>query len=414
MKVLVLSHMYPYALEPTFGLFVHDQVKELAGRCRVVVVSPTPLSPPALRRLTPRWARYASKPCQATLDGIAVHYPRYINPPGEHGFPLSAFFYGWAIRDLVARLKNTFGFDLIHAHAICPDGFAAARIGRPMAVPVVCTIHGGDINVYPHRTRLTRLVTEEAIHGVDAIVTVSAALKENTLALAVPRSEIQVIPNGVDLKRFAPLDRGQARVELGLPQDRKILVYASRLDQAKGLSYLLAALRRVLSRGSHCLLILLGEGPYREHLEQQANQLGLQDHVIFAGLRPPVEVVKWMSACDLVVQPSLTEGSPLPLYEAMACGRPVIASRVGGIPELIVSDDYGLLVPPADPEALGDALLCGLEKVWDTKRIERHGQRYTWGHVADQLIGLYEEVLASHEDSRGAHAGLHDCVEPER
>jgi glycosyltransferase involved in cell wall biosynthesis len=81
---------------------------------------------------------------------------------------------------------------------------------------------------------------------------------------------------------------------------------------------------------------------------------------------------------------------------------------------LIVSDDYGLLIPPADPEALGDALLCGLEKVWDTEGIERHGQRYTWGRVADQLIGLYEEVLASRRDSRGAHVGLHDRLEPER
>lgn len=414
MKVLVLSHMYPYALEPTFGLFVHDQVKELARRCEVIVVSPTPLSPPALRRLRPRWARYASKPSQATLDGIAVHYPRYLNPPGKHGFPLSAVFYGWAIRGLAARLKNTFGFDLIHAHAICPDGFAAARIGRTMGAPVVCTIHGGDINVYPDRTRLTRLVTAKAVCSVDAIVTVSAALEENTLALGAPKRAIRVIPNGVDLKRFAPIDKQQARAELGLPQDARILVFASRLDGAKGLSHLLAALRRMLSRGKHCLLVLLGEGPYREHLEQQANQLGLQDCLIFAGLRPHAEVARWMSACDLVVQPSLNEGSPLPVYEALACGRPVVASRVGGIPELIVSDDYGLLVPPADPEALGDALLCGLEKVWDTERIERHGQRYTWGRVADQLIGLYEEVLASHRDSRGAHAGLHDRLEPER
>jgi glycosyltransferase involved in cell wall biosynthesis len=405
MKVLILSHMYPYVLEPTFGLFVHDQVKELSKRCKVMVVSPTPLSPPIVRQLKPKWAHYASKPRETRLEGIAVHYPRYMNIPGEQGFPLSAFLYGWAIRGLLVMLKHTFDFDLIHAHAICPDGFAAARMGRQMGVPVVCTIHGADINVYPHRTRLTRIVTRKAISSVDVVITVSAALKDRTPALETPKREIRVIPNGVDLRRFDPVDRGQARAELGLPQDRKILVYASRLDEAKGLSHLLAALKKVVSRNSQCLLVLVGDGPYLQHLEQEATQLGLQDDVIFAGARPHAEIVRWMSASDLVVQPSLSEGSPLSAYEALACGRPMIASRVGGIPELIVSDDYGLLVPPADPEALAEALLSGLRKEWDVERIRSHGQQYTWGHVADQLITLYEEILAGHAEPRAADVG---------
>jgi teichuronic acid biosynthesis glycosyltransferase TuaC len=404
-KVLVLSHMYPYVLEPAFGLFVHDQVRELSRHCEVVVVSPTPLSPPIVRQRKAKWARYASKPRQTRLEGIAVHYPRYINIPGERGFPLSAFFYGWAIRGLTVALKNTFDFDLIHAHAICPDGFAAARIGRQIGVPVVCTIHGADINVYPHRTRLTRLVTRKAISSVDVVITVSAALKDRTLALETPKRGIRVIPNGVDLRRFDPIDRGQARAELGLPQDRRILVYASRLDEAKGLSYLLAALRKVLSHNNRCLLVLVGDGPYRQHLEQEATELGLQDDVIFAGPRPHAEIVKWMSASDLVVQPSLSEGSPLSVYEALACGRPMIASRVGGIPELITGDDYGLLVPPADPEALAEVLLSGFRKEWDAERIRSHGQKHTWEHVADQLICLYEEVLASHTDPHTTEAG---------
>jgi teichuronic acid biosynthesis glycosyltransferase TuaC len=408
MKVLVLSHMYPYALEPTFGLFVHDQVKELARRCEVIVVSPTPLSPPIVRRLKARWARYASKPSQTRLEGVEVHYPRYINVPGERGFPLSAFFYGWAIKGLVVRLKNTFDFDLIHAHAICADGFAAAQIGRQVGTPVVCTVHGADVNVYPHRTRLTRLVTRKAIRSVDVIITVSAALKEETLALETPKREIRVISNGVDLREFALVDRRQARAELGLPQDEKILVYASRLDKAKGLSYLLLAFKTVTERRGDSLLVLVGDGPYKHHLEQEIAELGLQGYVLLPGLRPHAEVARWISAGDLVVQPSLNEGSPLPVYEALACGRPMIASRVGGIPELIISDDYGLLGPPADPEALAEALLRGLRKEWDTERIRSHSEKYTWGHVADQLISLYEEILAGQTGSRVTYAGLHE------
>jgi teichuronic acid biosynthesis glycosyltransferase TuaC len=408
MKVLVLSHMYPYALEPTFGLFVHDQVKELARRCEVMVVSPTPLSPPIVRRLEARWARYASKPGQTGFEGIEVHYPRYINIPGERGFPLSAFFYGWAIKGLVVRLKNAFDFELIHAHAICPDGFAAAWLGRIVDTPVVCTIHGSDINIYPHRTRLTRLITQKAVRSIDMAITVSAALKEKTLELETPKRGIRIIPNGVDLGKFAPVDRQQARAELGLPQDGKILVYVSRLDEAKGLSYLLMALKRVLSGKGNCLLVLVGDGPYRARLNQEIAELGLGNNVRFAGLRPHNEIPKWISACDLVVQPSLNEGSPLPVYEALACGRPIIASGVGGIPELITSDDYGLLVPPANPEAMGEALLYGLRKEWDTERIRSHSQKYTWGRVADQLISLYEDVLASQTGSHVTQAGLYE------
>jgi len=406
MKVLVLSHMYPYALEPTFGLFVHDQVKELSRRCDVVTVSPTPLSPRVLRRLQPRWARYASKPRQTRLESIQVHYPRYLNIPGERGFPLSAFFCWWATRGLLLQIRNTFDFDLIHAHGICPDGFAAAQTGRQLGTPVVCTIHGADINLYPQRTRLTCLVTKRALGTVDTVITVSAALKERALALETPQRKIRVIPNGVDLRVFALMDRGQARAELGLDGDKVIFVYASRLVEAKGLSYLLMALKRVLDHNIDGLLVLVGEGPYRLQLERQVAQLDLHNHVVFAGFRPHAEIAKWMSACDLVVHPSLTEGSPLPIYEALACGRPAVASRVGGIPELITCDDYGLLVPPADAEALAEALLSAIQRDWDPGRLRSHAERYTWGHVADQLINLYEGVLAGHRESSAAHAAV--------
>ncbi len=310
MRVLILSHMYPYALEPTFGLFVHDQAKELSRRCEVVVLSPTPLSPPVVQRWRTRWIRYASKPRRTHLEGIEVHYPRYLNIPGARGFPLSAFFYWWAIRGLVVRLKRTFDFDLIHAHAICPDGFAATWLGRMVGIPVVCTIHGADINVYPYRTWLTRWVTRKAIRSVDMIITVSSELRANTLTLAGPRRDIQVIPNGVDLHKFTPMDRAQARSEMSLPQDKRILLYASRLDQAKGLSTLLMALKRLLRHDDNCLLVLAGEGPYQSRLCKQIAELELEGNVHLAGLRPHDEIPEWMSASDLVVVPSLQKGRP--------------------------------------------------------------------------------------------------------
>jgi glycosyltransferase involved in cell wall biosynthesis len=294
---------------------------------------------------------------------------------------------------LFEELKESFGFDLIHAHTICPDGLAAAWLGRRVGTPVVCTIHGADINLYPHETKLTRIVTQQAIRSVDALVTVSAELREKTLALETPVRDIRVIPNGVDLEQFAPQDAGLSRSELGLPQDKRIIVYASRLAAAKGLSDLLVAFQMVLECRSDCLLILVGDGPYRQPLVRQVTELGLEDHVLLVGRKPYAEVAKWMNAGDVIVHPSLHEGSPLPIYEALACGKPVVASRVGGIPEIITSDAYGLLVPPSNPEALANALLCGLQKGWSPQQIRQHSTSYSWANVAHQLVGLYSEIL---------------------
>jgi glycosyltransferase involved in cell wall biosynthesis len=228
---------------------------------------------------------------------------------------------------------------------------------------------------------------------VDVLVAVSGESKENTLKLETPKQRIRVIPNGADLQQFAPEDKRLSRSELGLPQDKRIIVYTSRLARAKGLSFLLTAFRNVLEHERDCLLVLVGDGDYRQHLALEIAELGLRDYVILTGRKPHTEVTKWMNAGDIVVLPSLTEGAPLPIYEALACGRPLVASRVGGIPEIITSDDYGLLVPPADSEALAEALIYGLHKEWNPKQIRDYSARYSWGNVASQLIELYRELL---------------------
>ncbi len=393
MKVLILSHLYPYALAPTFGLFVHNQVKALAKRCQVVVLSPTPASPPVVGGMSARWTQYASKPQSAELEGITVYYPRYLNIPGKHGYAPSALLMPWALGKLVEQLKRSFGFDLIHAHTLCLDGPAAVRLGRLVGAPVICTMHGSDVNILPQESRLARRAARWTIQNAAALVAVSAELERKALSIGVPKREIAIVPSGADLERFVPIEQRQARDRLGLPRAGKIIVYISRLDRLKGLSYLLVALKRVLERRRDCMLALVGEGPDRRYLEQQAAQLGLAESVHFAGIRPHAEIPLWINASDLVAHPSLSEGSPLPIYEALACGKPIVASRVGGIPELITSEAYGLLVPPADPLALAEALGHGLEKTWDAALIREHGAQYSWDASAERLIGLYRQVL---------------------
>jgi glycosyltransferase involved in cell wall biosynthesis len=298
-----------------------------------------------------------------------------------------------ALSGRVRRLKGSLDFDLIHAHSACLDGPAAVWLGRLVRTPVVCTMHGSDVNLLPQRSRLTRIAARHVIRNADALVAVSSAMQEKALSIGGIEREIEVIPNGVDVQLFRPGDRRRARATLGVPDRVKMLVYLSRLDEMKGLSHIVSAFKTVMGSGVDGRLYLVGEGPFRRHLEEQVTQLGLEQRVILAGLRPHSEIPLWIQACDLVVHPSLSEGSPLPIYEALACGRPLVASRVGGIPELITGDDYGLLVPPGDTRALAAALNKGLEKTWDRQAIRSYGVQYSWARVADRLIDLYRATL---------------------
>ncbi len=220
MKVLYLSHMYPFAAAPTFGLFVHNQAKALAKHCPLVVLSPTPAVPPMMRHMKARWAQYASKPGRSELEGITVYYPRYANIPGKHGYLPGVFAVLLATASLVRSLKESFGFDLIHAHGICLDGPAAVCMGRAVGSPVVCTMHGSDVSIFPQRSRPTRIAAQWAIRRADALVAVSAELKGRALALGAPKREITIVPSGVDLDQFSPMGQQEARARLGLPDDR--------------------------------------------------------------------------------------------------------------------------------------------------------------------------------------------------
>lgn len=400
MKVLVLAHSYPHAANRTIGGFVHEQVKALREYCEVLVVSPTPFGSSVMRRIKSYWPYYAERPGKTYIEGIEVYHPRYPHTPTKWGLALDAHAMRFALWSLFAKLKTTWDYDLVHAHSICPDGSCAVWLGRRLGTPVVCTIHGSDVNIYPQETCLTRKVTQQAIREANALVTVSAALSEKTRELENPRGVLRVIPNGADLSIFTLQEPDLCREKTGLPRGKRIIVYASRLAEAKGLSELLVAFRRVLQQERDAWLVLLGDGPYRDTLIRETAQLGLGEAVHFVGRKPHSHVAEWMGAADLVVLPSWTEGSPLPVYEALACGRPMVASDVGGIREIITSDDYGLLVPPRDPEALAEGLLRALRREWDAQRIRQHGSRYSWARVARQLVDLYGEVLADQAGCR--------------
>jgi glycosyltransferase involved in cell wall biosynthesis len=288
--------------------------------------------------------------------------------------------------------KNSVDFDLIHAHFL-ENGFIGAYLKNLYNKPLIVTAHGGDVYDLPFRNywynSLARFVLSEA----DEVITVSKFNAEKLLSLGVSSNKLHVIPNGYDERLFKPIPAIKARKKLGLPLNKKILLSVGNLVDAKGHIYLIGAMSLLLRKRRDLLLIIVGSGPLKKLLQSMVKKNGLEDHVMLAGGRRHEEIPIWMNASDIFILPSLQEGFPTVIPEAMACGKPVVATKVGGVPEAITSDYLGILVPPKDSESLSWAILEVLDKKWDPNIILEHAKKYSWSELAKQILLTYRKAL---------------------
>jgi len=288
--------------------------------------------------------------------------------------------------------KHGTKFDLIHAHFIWSAGYVGARLKEEYGVPFVVTGHGYDVYSLPFKDHEWREKIEYVLNTADHVITVSQSNLACIRKLDVS-TPVTVIPNGFRSDLFHPRDSAESRRALNLPQDRKIILTVGNLEPIKGQKYLVEALKQIARERKDVLCAIVGAGRLRGALERQIRSLGLEDYVVLAGGKPHDEIPLWMNACDLFVLPSLNEGNPTVLPEALGCGKPFVGTRVGGVPEVISSDDYGLLVEPADAEDLAEKILAALNREWDREAILRYAQQFTWENIAKEIMGVYEQVL---------------------
>ena len=283
-------------------------------------------------------------------------------------------------------------FDLIHAHFTWSAGYAGARLKEEYDVPFVVTGHGYDIYSLPFKDDEWRAKIEYVLNTADHIITVSQSNLACIQKLDVS-TPVTVIPNGFRSDLFYPRDSLECRKALNLPQDKKIILTVGNLEPVKGQRYLVEAVQRIIRERKNILCVIVGAGKVRTALERQIRSLGLEDYILLAGGKPHDEIPLWMNACDLFVLPSLSEGNPTVMFEALGCGKPFVGTKVGGVPEVIASDDYGLLVEPADPEDLAEKILVALDREWDREKILTYAERYTWENIAKEIMGVYKQVL---------------------
>jgi teichuronic acid biosynthesis glycosyltransferase TuaC len=394
-RILTISHLYPSEVDDTAGTFVHQQVCALRERGHDVrVISPVAWAPPGV----PRYAAHRAVPRCTRIDDVPVLHPRMFVLPGARLGPGIVHSTLRAIIGHVRRTYRDWPFDLVHAHMLVPDGWAAASAGHAVGVPVVATAHGSaDVLQTPGRSAAWRRTVIESITELDQIIAVSHAVAHGVCDLARPRHGVRVIPNGADPTHFAAVDRAAARRSLGLPTDRPVALFVGHLTELKGIADVVDA----VANGDpelRPLLAIVGEGPMRPALEERVANLGLGDSVRFAGRVPHDDVGRWMGACDVLVLPSLSEGLPTVICEAMLVGRAVIATRVGGTPELVEDGATGILVAPGNVPALAEALrgllgTPGRAEAMGELAAVRARDTLTWAAVAQQIEAVYREVL---------------------
>jgi len=285
------------------------------------------------------------------------------------------------------RILHEGRFDLVHAHFLYPAGAVMAAAAAAEHVPLVITGHGFDVYRLPLRGGAWRETLVAAMRRSAAVITVSRRNASILEGLGIP--DVQVIPNGFDPSVFSPGSREEARARLGLPGDLPLLVSVGYLVPIKGLDIVL---RGVAQLGSPARLVLVGTGPLRRSLEALARRLGIAERVRFAGEVPHLRVADYLRAADLCVLGSLDEGNPAVLVESLGCGTPVVATRVGGIPE-VLGGEQGILVRPGDVASLREGLERALAGTWSRDGIAASASPFAWPELARRIHAVYRQVL---------------------
>lgn len=340
MNVLTITSCYPVAHSPSDGIFVRSQCEALTSiGVDVRVFSPRPWTPPGFQCLSNKWNAYAKTPTFYLLNGIPVHRPRYIAPPRAELWMPVHWQYVRAAKMLGAKP------DIIHAHFSYPGGVAGMMLARQWNIPFVVTLHGDEVNVFAERYLRFRHALLSVVENADLTIAVSGALADRTEHIVGKRPT--VAPIGINLRLFSPsVTKSDARRILGLPQDKFVILNLGRLVQEKGVSELVKAVGPLGQ--SKCLTLFVGLGPLASSIRGESGT-----EVI--GVQPNERVPLFLRAADVFILPSYSEGMPTVLVEAGAVGVPVIATTVGGIPELL-DKERGWLIPPKDPKALECAL----------------------------------------------------------
>jgi len=391
-KVLFLTHCFIRKKGDLSGVFLFDLARELVNRgTEICVVAPHEKGLPYFEK----------------IDGIKIYRFRYAPVKFE------SLAYTGEMHELVAQsLLNKFIFlayiasflknallsavkeraNIIHAHWWVPSGMIALGVSKLSGKPYIVTSHGSDVFIlrkFAFLKPLARIVFENA----NAITVVSNSIKSILIEdFGVSPHKISVFPMPFDLSTFYPTP---------VPKIEKMIILSiGRLIELKGYNYLIEAMGILKKKGMKIKLTIIGEGTEEKSLKEKIQSLGLNENIEILPFKPKADLNYFYNLCDVFVLSSVKEGLGVVLLEAMSCGKPVIGTDSGGIPDIIKDGETGLLVPEKDPEALAGAIERLLKDKELANRLAENGYKYvlenfTGSKIAEKMAGAYSEVIGA-------------------
>lgn len=383
------------AITPAYNYFVKDQIESISSNFNSidVFVYHNPITEISnylpiheLSLFTKRsLIEYSGKPENVSVMAV----PAFFIPIDRQYSQLGQRHYQKILKIVEERKLQP---DLIHSHFLWTSGYVGARLKERLQVPLIVSGYGYDLYDLPFKSPAWKERIRCILNDSDCIITVSGSLAECAKRLEVKRP-VEVLPTGYDSKRFYPRDREACRRRLDLPLNKRIILSIGSLVKVKGHMNLIHAIGELEGRAKDILCIILGEGNLRNELQKEIKRCGLEKVVWLVGRKPREELPLWINACDIFVLASLNEGNPTVMFEALGCGIPFISTNVGGVSEIITSNEYGLICQSNDSTDLCNRIFEALNREWNRDAILNHALDYEWNKQKENLMEIYKRYM---------------------
>ncbi len=380
LKVTLVTPIFPIPAQPYRGHSEYEIVLALSKRADVNVICPFPRYP---KWFQPNYD-HRHPDLSYSPPGVTTRYFEYPALPGVsrciNGLTCARYLEPY-FRERMPDVACNFW--------LYPEGYATVAVARKLGIPAVVGSIGSDLNRFADP--VSRWLTKRAMKRAAFVVTKSEHLRERAIQMGISPLKVRTIRNGCNPTVFHLGDRSAARAQLAIDDKAELVLFVGRLDTAKGIEELIEAFASLAVRRPNLRLAFVGDGPGDEHLRSKSKHLALEHRITLIGACSSQKVAQWLAAANVLALPSYNEGYPNVVIEALSCGRPVIATNVGGILEL-VNEESGILVAPRDSRALADAIEKSMERRWDEHSISEQFRR-GWDKAADELLQTCELAL---------------------
>ncbi|MGF1786036.1 glycosyltransferase family 4 protein [Photobacterium swingsii] len=392
MNILTISTLFPNSKDPKHGVFVETRLKHLKKHypdVNITVIAPVPWFP-FKSAYFGQYSLYANTPLYEQRNGFDVYHPRYLVVP-KIGMTLTPVTLAYCIENQVQQLLDQgLTFDAIDGHYFYPDGVAINQVAKRFKLPFTVTARGTDINLIPQFKKPKRQI-QQVLQDSNHNMAVCEALRQEMISLGAEPQKVSTLRNGVDLDlfQFSNEDKQQQlREELDLPADKTIVISVGWLIERKGHHHVIRAINDV----PNALLLIAGNGPEDKNLKQLVKSLGLENRVCFLGQQPQAVLNQYYGAADILALASSREGWANVLLEAMACGTPVVATKIWGSPEVVQDTHAGLLVE-RDPQQITKAIEQLSHKTFSRLQTRQYAEKFDWQSTSDKQYQLFRELV---------------------